>query len=208
MTDIAAFIYKDVQDIPATSSRTVTTYIIYRATTMCSWAFWRTESVKTMDIENTGHIVLGLTMMHGQQSLMLCWCSFARWGKEHVAFSFSYKGSQYCVYDCLPLVAPQTTQDTQPTIIYAHIQDGVGRVSHSVSRIDAAGDAFVTVYNVSADWSPRMGDQKLLTLCWRSSSCIVLSKSSAINNYINDYFDLLVAFLSDWDSARWQSRAR
>ena len=32
--------------------------------------------------------------IHNQQLLMLRWRLFSRWGREHVAFSFSYKGSQ------------------------------------------------------------------------------------------------------------------
>jgi len=88
--DMAAFIGKFVRDIPATSSETVTTYFIYRATTKGSWAFWRTKTVKTMYIDNNGHLPLWLTMMHGQQLLTLHWCSFSWWGREHVAFSFAY----------------------------------------------------------------------------------------------------------------------
>jgi len=63
---MAEFIGKYVQDIPATSSRVVTTYLIFRATTQCSWAFWWTETVETMYIDNYGQIVLWLSMMQGQ----------------------------------------------------------------------------------------------------------------------------------------------
>jgi len=41
---------------------------------------------------------------------------------EHVAFSFSYKGSQYFVFDCLQPVATQIAQDTQPTIVDAPLK--------------------------------------------------------------------------------------
>jgi len=66
-----------------------------------------------------GHIALWLTMMEDQQLLMLRWQSFSKWGKEHFTFSFSYKGGQYFVYDCLQPVTPQITQDTRPTIVDA-----------------------------------------------------------------------------------------
>jgi len=69
--------------------------------------------------ESNGHITLWLTMMQGQQLLMLRWCTFSRWGSEHVTFCFFYKGGQYFVYDCLQPVAVQITQDTRPTIVDA-----------------------------------------------------------------------------------------
>ena len=59
---IAACIGKYVWDIPTTSSGTVKTYFIYRATTKCSWAFWHTKTVKMMYRDNNGHISLWLTM--------------------------------------------------------------------------------------------------------------------------------------------------
>jgi len=65
--NMAAFIGKYEWDILAISSRTVTAYFIYRATTKCSWAFWVTKPVKTTYIDNNDHIPLLLTMMQGQQ---------------------------------------------------------------------------------------------------------------------------------------------
>jgi len=72
-----------------------------------------------MYTENNTNIELWLTMMQGQQSLTLRWRSFSRWGRVHVAFSFSSKGSQYIVYDCLQPGALQITQDTRPTFVEA-----------------------------------------------------------------------------------------
>jgi len=92
--DMAAFIGRYVRDILATSSGTVTTYFIYRATTKHSWAFWHMMTVKTMYIDNNRHIVLWLTMIEGQQLLTLCWRSFWRWGSKRFTFTFAYKGSQ------------------------------------------------------------------------------------------------------------------
>jgi len=116
---MAACVGKYVPDIPATSSRTVTPYFIHGATTKCSWAFWWMKAVQPMYIQNNGHIALWLTMMQGQQSLMLRWCSHPSWDRVHVVFSFSYKGGQYFVYNCLQPVALPITQDTTPTIVDA-----------------------------------------------------------------------------------------
>jgi hypothetical protein len=118
---MAADIGKYVRDIFATSSLTVIIDFIHRATTKCSWAFWSTKPVKMMYIDYIDHIVVRLKMMQGQISLMLCWCSFSRLGREHVAFSFSYKGSQYYVYDHLQPVATETPQDTWALIIHAPV---------------------------------------------------------------------------------------
>jgi len=97
----ATFIGQSVQDISAKSSQTITTYLIYRATTECCSAYWPTKPVETTYIDNNDHIVPWLTMMQGRQSLTLPWCSFSRWSREHVIVFFSYKVGQYFVYDCL-----------------------------------------------------------------------------------------------------------
>jgi len=152
-----------------TLSGTITSHFIYRATTKCSWAFWRSKTVKTMHIDNTSHIALWLTMMHGQQSLTLRWCSFSRWGRDHVAFSASCKSSQYFVYDCLQPVTPQITQNTWPTIVDTHFEDVAGRVSQSFVPIQVARNYFMTFHNLSAVWSARTHYQQSLMLCWRSS---------------------------------------
>jgi len=166
---MAAFIGRYVRDIPATSSGTVSSYFSHRAITKCSWAFWNTKTVKTMYIDNNGHITLWLTMIQRQQSLTLHWHSFSRWGREHVTVSFSYKGSQYFVYDCLQRVASRITHDTPPTMVDPHFQDGAGRVSQSAFPTKAARNSSMTVCNLSVVWSPRMQAQKSLTLCWHSS---------------------------------------
>ena len=118
-----ADVVKYVQDIPTTSSGTLTTNFIHRAATECSWAFWCTRTVKTMYIDNNSHIALWSTMIQGQQSLMLRWRSFSIWGREDVAFSSSYKCSKFFVYDSLQPVAPRITHDPRPAIVDSHFQD-------------------------------------------------------------------------------------
>jgi hypothetical protein len=51
-----------------------------------------------------------------------------------------------------------------------HFHDGVGRVLLSVLPIKAAKNSFLTDYNLSEMWWPRMHDQKSLTLRCRSFS--------------------------------------
>jgi len=107
--DMAAFIGRYIWDIPATSSMTVTTYFMYRATTKYSWAFYHTKTVKTMYIDRNSHIILWLSLMQGQQSLMLRWRSFSRRGWEHFTSSYCYQGGHCFVYDCLHPVISQIT---------------------------------------------------------------------------------------------------
>jgi len=114
--NMAACIWRYVCDIPATSSGTVTTYFIYRATTTYSWAIWCIKTVKMMGIDHNGRIAQWLTMMEGQQSLTLHWCSLSRWGRERFTSSFAYQGSQYSVDDYMQPVALQITEGIQPTI--------------------------------------------------------------------------------------------
>jgi len=54
--------------------------------------------------------------------------------------------------------------------IDAHFHDGAGRVLQSVLPIKSGKNTFMTEYNISDVWFPRMHDQKSLTLCWRSLS--------------------------------------
>jgi len=93
--DCWAYIGRWAGDIPATASRTVTTYFIYKATTKCWWAFWCTRIVKIMYMSNNGHIALWLTMMEGEQSLTLHWHSFSWCGQERISVCFDHYGSQY-----------------------------------------------------------------------------------------------------------------
>jgi len=118
-TDMAAFIGRYVWDIPTTSSGTVTTDFIYRATTEYSWALYHTKTVRKMYIDHNGHIMRWLTMMDSQRSLTLRWHSMSTWGRECFTSSFSYNGGHYFRYDCLQHDTPQSTQDTQPTIVDA-----------------------------------------------------------------------------------------
>jgi len=60
---------------------------------------------------------LRLTMMHGQTSLMIRWCSFWEWGRECVTFSCDYQCGLYLIYEYLHSIATQITQDSRPTII-------------------------------------------------------------------------------------------
>jgi len=115
--DMAAIICRYVQDIPATSSGTVTTYLMYRATTTYSCSFYHTKTVKTMYIDHNGQIAPWLTMMESQQSLTLHWHLFSRWGRERFTSLFSYKCGHYFVNDCLQPVNLRSTQDTRPTIV-------------------------------------------------------------------------------------------
>jgi len=48
---------------------------------------------------------------------MLCWRSFPEWGREHVVFSFAYKGGQYLIYEWPQPIATQITQDARPKFI-------------------------------------------------------------------------------------------
>jgi len=51
-----------------------------------------------------------------------------------------------------------------------HFHDVAGRVLLFVLPIKAGKSTFITKYDLSEVWFPRMHDQKLLTLCWCSFS--------------------------------------
>jgi len=77
------------------------------------------KTIKTSFIDTTALIALSLTMIQGQKSLMLCWHSFSRWGRGCVAFVFTYKGSEYFIYNYQWRDTPRMTQDAAPKIVDA-----------------------------------------------------------------------------------------
>jgi len=122
-----------------------------------------------MYIDHNSHIALWLTMMDCQQSLILCWRSFSRWGRERLTYSVACKGCQYFVYDYLqPVIPPDYSTNTTNNHCHSvdtQFQDSAGRVSQSVLPIKVANECFMTIYNQSAVWLPRTHDQQSLMLC-------------------------------------------
>jgi hypothetical protein len=55
--------------------------------------------------------------MQGQKSLMLCWCSSPRLGREHVTMVFATEGSRYLLYRCLQPIAAKVLHDAKPKLI-------------------------------------------------------------------------------------------
>jgi len=66
----------------------------------------------------------------------------------------------------------------------------------------------MTFYNRLAVWLPNTQDRKSMTLRWCSFWTVVQSLSSAIDNTRSNCLNSVTAFLSDWESASWQSRAQ
>jgi len=106
-----------VQNVLATSSGTVTTHVIHRATSKYSWAFYFTETVITKQIDHIHPITLYLTIMEGQQLLTLHRHSFSRLGMEHSTFSVSCIGTQYFVYDYGQSITLKIAQATWPKTV-------------------------------------------------------------------------------------------
>jgi len=50
---------------------------------------------------------------------MLCWHSVSESGREHIDFSFAYKGSLYVIYASLRPIAMQSNHDAKPNIVDA-----------------------------------------------------------------------------------------
>jgi len=129
---------------------------------------WRSVDAHFQDgagslLHSLFHIKVGITLfmtvwnqsphrlptMQNQKLLMLHWGSFSRWGREHVRFSFSYKGGQYFIYDCLEPITTQITKDARPKncccTVDAHYQDGVESVLLLLLPIKAANT--LVMYN-------------------------------------------------------------
>ena len=62
-----------------------------------------------------------LPKIHNQQSLMLCWHSFSRSGRERIAVCFAYEGCEKFFYDCLQPISGLITQDARQKIIDARL---------------------------------------------------------------------------------------
>jgi len=57
--------------------------------------------------------------LQDQTLLMLCWRSFSEWVREHVTFSFAYKGGCYLNYEYLQPIATQIAYYARPKIVDA-----------------------------------------------------------------------------------------
>jgi len=91
---------------------------------------------------------------------------------------------------CRPPDYPRFVTNNRWRSIDTHLQDVAGSVWQSVWSIKAANNSFVTACNLLAVWIPRMHNQKLLILCWRSfSRCARESLASIFTNKCSQYFD-------------------
>ena len=63
-------------------------------------------------------------------------------------------------------------------------------------------------YNWLAVWVSNTQDGKSVTLRWRLLETVIYSLSVAVDNRRSNYVNSVTAFLSDWESASWQSRAQ
>jgi len=92
--------------------------------------------------------------------------------------------------------------------IVAHSQNGVVTVLLSFLPIKAANTSVMHNSDQMTVQLPFLQDHKSLMLRWRSLRYIVHSISAAIDNCFYHDLNLLVIFLSVWDSALWQSRVQ
>jgi len=64
-------------------------------------------------------LVTNMVSIHynDQSLLILCWHLFSISGSECVAFSLTYNGCQYLIYESLQPIATQISHDSRPTIV-------------------------------------------------------------------------------------------
>jgi len=132
-------------------------------------------------------------MIEAQQSFTLIWCSFSSWGRVRFTFCFSYKGTQYFVYDCLQPVAPQITQDTRPTIVDALLtlilMMGQGGNRYLCCKFKVANSSLMTVYNQSPPRLPKLHNKQSLMLCCRSvDTPLTLISKMGQGGYCNVFY--------------------
>jgi len=90
--------------------------------------------------------------------------------------------------------------------IVAHSQHGAVTILQSLLPMKAANTSVMHNSDLITVQLPYLQDHKLLTLHWRSFQCIAHSTSIAIDNCFHHDLNWLIFFLSDRDSALWQSR--
>jgi len=62
-------------------------------------------------------LAMWLPRMHDHKSLMACWHSFSRWGREGIAICFAYKGGQKFLSDWRQPIGGVINQDAWPKIV-------------------------------------------------------------------------------------------
>jgi len=58
-------------------------------------------------------ITFEMPHLQDQFLLVICWHSFSEWGKECVALCFSYKASQYLIFEWPQPITGQITRDAR-----------------------------------------------------------------------------------------------
>jgi len=86
---------------------------------MLSLTFLPIRAANTFNTHYSNQVTDSLPDLQNEKSLMLCWRSLSKWGMEHIAFSFDYKGSLYLIYECLQPIATQITQDAGRRMVEA-----------------------------------------------------------------------------------------
>jgi len=114
------------------------------------WLFWYIKAAIFMCMDACDQVPLILPKMQDPKSLMLCWRSFSRWGRECFTSFFCNKGGQYFVYDCFWPVAPpdyaRYTTNNHWRSIDAQFQDVVGPVCIFVLIFKAANTSNMDCY--------------------------------------------------------------
>ena len=84
-----------------------------------SQSFLPITPANTLTIYRNDHIAFHLRNLQDQKLLTLHWHSISESGREGEARSFTYKASQYHIYEWSQLIAKQITNDTRPNIVDA-----------------------------------------------------------------------------------------
>jgi len=82
-----------------------------------SLLFLSLKVASTSFIDLCNQWLVTVRKMQGQKSLMICWHSSPRLGRECVTIVFPTEGSQYILYRCLRPITAKIMQDANPKII-------------------------------------------------------------------------------------------
>jgi len=101
--------------VAAFKMKTVVT--VWEAVMRISLAYLPIKAANSWFLDVCNQAPLRLPKVWVQKSLTLCWCSFSKWGRECVTFSFAYTGEPYLMYECSQRITTPITQYARPKTV-------------------------------------------------------------------------------------------
>ena len=170
--------------------------------------FWCTKADNNTVMRTKIRVMPRVPNMHDRTLFMLRWRSFSGFGSEYIAVVFGSAGCHYLLNGCLQSIGIWITENAKlrivdaPLILIPRLGQWPCGSPICIWKLPIRR-LWITATKTLVNYSTYKTTNR-----WRSFWCIVHSTSAAIDNSVYHDWNSLIAFLSDWDLALWQSRVQ